>query len=46
MRPAKHRLVAAMDAVEIADRQDRTSRGCGHIPPAGDDIHLRILINV
>jgi hypothetical protein len=43
MRAAKHCLMAAMDAIEIADREHCTCRGRRHIPPAGDDVHARIL---
>jgi hypothetical protein len=36
---AEHRLMSAMDAIEIADGEHCAFRSCRHIPPTGDDIH-------
>src|SRR5665809_25937 len=38
-RLRQHRLVTAMDAVEIADGQDRAFERRRHLPPEADNIH-------
>ena len=39
VRRCDHRLMAAMDAVEIADGRDGASKFRGSVPPVADDAH-------